>query len=368
MLSTVSRRSVPVVMRVGPWLAGLALVVSGCHRSPAPGKEVAPAAASAAHVETVVAAASEVPRYVFVTGSLAPEQQADVAAGTPGRVVRTFVERGTTVSAGALLAELDRRTSSATALETGAQARLAATQLRIAEDECRRTKMLIDSKAISQAEADRQDGQCAAARDALAGADARRQLAGVALNDSAVRAPFSGVVAERYVSAGEYVAASGRVAAVMAIDSLRVELTLPESAVTEVHEGTALEFAVSGDEGFPRRALVRYVGPAVRRSARDQVVEAIIDNRDHRLRPGLFAIARIAVGVTKLPTVPRGAVLAGDGVERVLVVDRGVVTRRVVAVEGLSSSDSVAVTSGLNAGERVVSTYSDALQDGALVD
>ena len=138
--------------------------------------------------------------------------------------------------------------------------------------------------------------------------------------------------------------------------------------MTEVHEGTALEFAVSGDEGFPRRALVRYVGPAVRRSARDQVVEAIIDNRDHRLRPGLFAIARIAVGVTKLPTVPRAAVLAGDEVERVLVVDRGVVTRRVVAVEGLSSSDSVAVTSGLNAGERVVSTYSDALQDGALVD
>ncbi len=135
----------------------------------------------------------------------------------------------------------------------------------------------------------------------------------------------------------------------MAIDSLRVELTLPESAVKEVREGTALEFAVSGDEGFPRQALVRYVGPAVRRSARDQVVEAIIDNRDHGLRPGLFAIARVAVGVTKLPTVPRGAVLAGDGVERVMVVDRRVVTRRVVAVEGLSSPGSVAVTSGLRA-------------------
>src|SRR5258705_9660539 len=132
MLSTVSLHSVPVVMRVGPWLAGLALVVSGCHRSPAPGKEVAPAAASAAHVETVIADASEVPRYVFVTGSLAPEQQADVAAGTPGRVVRTFVERGTSVTAGALLSELERRTSSAAALETVAQARLAPTLMRSA--------------------------------------------------------------------------------------------------------------------------------------------------------------------------------------------------------------------------------------------
>ncbi len=114
MLSTVSLRNVPVVLRVGPWLAGLALAISSCNRSAAREKEVAPAAASAAHVETVVAAESQVPRYVFVTGSLAPAQKADVAAGTPGRVVRTFVERGTTVTAGALLAELDRRTSSAT--------------------------------------------------------------------------------------------------------------------------------------------------------------------------------------------------------------------------------------------------------------
>jgi hypothetical protein len=52
MLSTVSLRNVPVVLR--PWLAGLALAVSGCNRSAARGKEVAPAAASAAHVETVV--------------------------------------------------------------------------------------------------------------------------------------------------------------------------------------------------------------------------------------------------------------------------------------------------------------------------
>src|SRR5260370_35675674 len=57
MLSTVSLRNVPVVLRVGPWLAGLALAVSGCNRSAARGKEVAPAAASAAHVETVVTAA-----------------------------------------------------------------------------------------------------------------------------------------------------------------------------------------------------------------------------------------------------------------------------------------------------------------------
>src|SRR5882672_2216405 len=115
-----------LVLRVGPWLAGLALAVSGCHRATARGEEVAPDAAAEAHVETFVAAESEVPRYVFVTGSLAPGQTADVAAGTPGRVVRTYVERGTTVTAGALLAELDRRTSSATALETGAQARIAA--------------------------------------------------------------------------------------------------------------------------------------------------------------------------------------------------------------------------------------------------
>jgi multidrug efflux pump subunit AcrA (membrane-fusion protein) len=96
MLSTISLRKVPVGLRAASRLAGLALVVSGCHRSAAPGKEVAPTAASAVHVETVVAAASEVPQYVFVTGSLVAAQQADVAAGTPGRVVRTFVERGTT--------------------------------------------------------------------------------------------------------------------------------------------------------------------------------------------------------------------------------------------------------------------------------
>ncbi len=343
------------------------LALGGCHRGAAHADR-SPTAAPAAHVKTVLVTEEKIPRFIFVTGSLAPAQQADVAAGIPGRVFSTFVERGMSVTKGAPLAALDRRSANAAAVETDAEARVAATQLRVADQDCKRAHELVAVGAVPRVELERAQGLCDAARDARAAAVARRERATVTLSDATVRAPFAGVVAERYVTAGEYVSASTRVATVMAIDSLRVELTLPESAVTQVQEGTPIEFSVSGDDGFPRHAVIRYVGPAVQRNARAQVVEAIVDNRAHLLRPGLFAVARLTVGATKLPAVPRSAVFATGGVERVMVVDRGVVTRRVVAIEDLSSPESVAVTTGLRAGERVISPYSDALLDGARVD
>jgi membrane fusion protein (multidrug efflux system) len=348
-------------------LLACGLLASACQRASAaqdtPGTQSAPAP----HVDTAVAAEQEVPRYLFVTGSLAPREQADVAAGTAGRVFSTHVERGMRVSKGAPLAALDRRTASAAALETEAQVRVATTQLRVAEQDCKRAQKLVASGAINGAEAEHAQGQCDAARDAQRAAEARKEIASVALGDATVRAPFAGVVAERFVSSGEYVTASTRVATIMSIDALRVELSLPESAVTDVHEGTPIDFSIAGDHGFPRHAVIRYVGPGVQRSARDQVVEAIVDNADHSLRPGLFAMARLAVGSSKLPIVPRAALSSIDGVDRVLVVNNGVVARRVVAIEDVLS-DSIAVTLGLRAGERVVVPYVESLQDGAHVN
>src|SRR5262249_350642 len=168
---------------------------------------------------------------------------ADVAAGIPGRVFSTFVERGMPVGKGAPLAALDRRSASAAAGETDPEARVAAAQLRVAGQECKRAHHPLAAGAVPRVALARAQGQCDAARDARAAAEARRERATVSLSDATVRAPFAGVVAERYVTSGEYVSASTRVATVMAIDSLRVELTLPESAVTQVHEGTPIEFS-----------------------------------------------------------------------------------------------------------------------------
>jgi membrane fusion protein (multidrug efflux system) len=348
-------------------LLALGLLASACRRASAAQDTAGNQSAPAPHVEMIAAVEQDVPRYLFVTGSLAPMEEADVAAGIAGRVFSTYVERGMSVSKGAPLAALDRRSASAAALETEAQARVAATQLRVAEQDCKRARRLVASGAINGAEADRVQGQCDEARDTHTAAEAREELASVALGDATVRAPFAGVIAERFVSSGEYVAASTRVATVMSIDSLRVELTLPESAVMDAHEGTPIDFSVTGDHGFPRHAVIRYVGPGIQKSARDQVVEAIVANEDHRLRPGLFAIARLAVGSSKLPIVPRAALSSSDGVERVLVVDNGVVARRIVATDD-SSSDSIPVTVGLRAGERVVVPYADLLQDGTRVE
>ncbi len=152
------------------------------------------------------------------------------------------------------------------------------------------------------------------------------------LTDSSIRAPFSGVIAERFVHVGDYVHADTRVVTLLVDDPLRLELTVPEANVGSVHAGLAVSFETVALPGRTFTATVKYMGGEIREATRDLVVEAVTDNHDRALLPGMFVTAQLPVGEVTLPVVSEKALVHhGDNDSLFAVVD-GHLEERVVQV------------------------------------
>ena len=343
-------------------------------------------------------------RFIKVTGSLTADEQAEVSAETGGRVIATPVERGTRVSEGTVLVRVSPAEASAQLQEAESnaeqiEARLgleprdtfdrkvvpdvmnARASLEWAEAEFGRIRSLLDQKVVSQSEFDQRRTQVEAARQqylvaqntaeqsyrSLQAARARVSVSRKALSDTTVRAPFSGIVAERLVSVGDYVTRGTRVVTVVRIDPMRVELTVPEQAVSLVHAGQPVRLTVDAYPDDVFDATIRFVSPSLRADQRALTVEAIAPNADGRLKPGLFATASIQqphsapallVPVTSVETV--------SGTSRVYVIKDGKVEERIVTL-GERVRDQIELTSGVSAGEIVAAEPNGRLSDGAAV-
>ncbi|MGE0863255.1 MAG: efflux RND transporter periplasmic adaptor subunit [Vicinamibacterales bacterium] len=378
-----------------------AALVAACNGA---GAKAPPADAAAITVSAAEVVEQPIKRFIRVSGTLTAQEDAEVAAEVAGRVVATPVERGSRVSAGDGLIRLAAAEGEAQAAEAQAnaaqiEARLgmangaafaidrvpevanAFAGLQLARTEFERAKRLHDQQLLSQAEFDQRSAQAEATErqydvarngasqqyQSLLAARARVTLAQKALADTTVRAPFAGVVGERFVSIGDYVTRGTRVATVMRVDPLRVELTVPEQYVAAVAAGRAVTFEVDAYPGESFAGQVRYVSPSVAADTRALTLEATVPNTALRLKPGFFATAQIEQA-TLIPglLVPATAVRTVSGTARVFVIAGDRVEERVVMV-GQPVGDRVEVTSGVSAGERVVASGVDRIVDGVRV-
>ena len=397
-----NRRSFRVSVLTGAALAAalFSAACSGTRTSAAAPPEPAPVAIQVAQVQ-----AESIDRFLRVTGSLVADEHADVAAETGGRVIGTPVERGTRVAAGAVLirisgteAEASLREAEANAAQLEARLGLAAGEafdparvpevlnarasLDWAEADFARIKALLDQKVVSQAEYDQRLTQATAARQqyqvaqnaaqqsfrSLQAARARVDLARKSAADTVVRAPFSGIVAERAVSTGDYVSRGMKVATVVRIDPVRVELTVPEQYLSQVKTGQAVRLAVDAYPGETFHAQVRFVSPALASNQRALTVEAVAPNADGRLKPGLFATALLQQPApAPALLVPAGAVETVAGTSRVYVIAANdKVEERIVTV-GEKVGNQVEVATGVKPGEKVAANPRGKLADGVRV-
>ena len=332
-------------------LASLA-VASACSR---PGGAVAPTQTPSEPIRVTAATVEQqlLPRTLAVTGALAADESADVAAERDGRVAGVLVERGSIVGKGAILARLDDREAKA-ALE---QARA---NVAWAKAEVARYAELRQKQVVAKAEDQRKSIDLDVALASLT-------LAEKGFEDCTIRAPFSGLVTEKKVSEGAFVRRGQAVAGLVKIEPLRAELSIPESAVGAVKVGQVVRLSVQTFPGRSFEGRIAYVGPSLRSEARTLVVEARLPNADHALKPGLFATAEIDLP-TSAPTLlaPPAAVVTESGVSRAFVLGEGRVSERLVSLGG-RRGDLVEIRSGLAAGERVVLNPDRRLTDGLAV-
>ena len=384
-------------------LVAAPLASGACSSGDAKGKDQS---APAAAIAVAAAAAVEQPiaRFIRATGTLMAEEQADVAAETSGRVIAATVERGTPVAQGAELVRISATETDAQLKEAEAnagqiEARLGITSgntfdvnavpevqnakasFELGQSEFNRIKALLDQRVVSQSEYDQRRTQMEAARQqyeaakngaaqqyqSLQAARARVTLARKANADTVVRAPFGGVVAERLVTTGDYVNKGMKVAVVVRVDPLRVQLTIPEQFVSAVAMGQPVTFEVDAYPGRQFEGRVKYVSPALQADQRALTVEAMVPNPNAVLKPGLFATARIEQPArTPGVLVPAAAVLISSGTSRVYVVNGDHVEERIVTT-GETVGDLVEISKGLKAGERVATKNVAQLADGIKV-
>jgi RND family efflux transporter MFP subunit len=364
----------------------------------------APAAPAPIAVAAAPAVEQPIARFIRATGSLTAEEQADVAAETAGRVVAARIERGTPVAQNAELirlssAETDAQLREAEANAAQIEARLGITNgaafdvakvpevqnarasYDLMQSEFTRIQSLLDQRVVSQSEYDQRRTQAEAARQqyeaarnaaaqqyqSLQAARARVALARKANEDTVVRAPFNGTVAERLVSVGDYVTRGMKVAVVVRTNPLRVKLTVPEQFISSVSVGQPVNFDVDAYPGRAFEGTVQYVSPSLQADQRALTVEAVVPNPKGDLKPGLFATARIeqkerTAGVL----VPASAIQTVAGTSRVFVVNGNVCEERIVTT-GQTVGEQIEIVSGVKAGERVATKNVGQLADGSQV-
>ncbi|HEX6730571.1 MAG TPA: efflux RND transporter periplasmic adaptor subunit, partial [Pyrinomonadaceae bacterium] len=369
-------------------------------------------------VTTATAIVRELPRFFEATGSLAGDQQTDVAPQTSGKVVALGVDIGTHVKRGQMLvklddAELKLRVEQALAQVEQAKASLrqaeekiglrpgqafdpnrvaevgaARVALDLAEKNLRRAEKLIESGDVSRSYYDEQRSRrdqlkeqyeaavaqarqnyagVAVARTNVTNAEAALALARKSLSYSVIPAPIDGFVAERTADLGEYVSPTQKVATIVRINPLRMRIDIPEQAIPEVQLGQSVSVTTSAwpDKNFSGR--IARIAPNVSATSRTLTVEAEIENQGGALKPGQFATVRILQPrPVAAVLIPARAVITEAGVSRVFVIKDGQAEQRVVQL-GQSEGDLVEIKTGVVGNEQVATSNLEQLSDGITV-
>ncbi|MBA2538535.1 MAG: efflux RND transporter periplasmic adaptor subunit [Deltaproteobacteria bacterium] len=339
-------------------------------------------------VALVVAAARPTPQVVVLSGIVTADQRAEVSADTAGKVINVMIERGKRVKQGDPVVQLDVRSAALGAREAQANLASARAQRELAEEECRRTKSLLDKGAITRSEFDRQNTACTSALQQVSAAEARTQMMTKSVADGMLRAPFDGVVAEKMVTPGEWVAPGRPLFTLVDDDPLRIELSVPEIGVHAVRADQRVELISIADDDAKYGATVTRIGAEIGRT-RSLIIEARID-KDSSFVPGMFAEARVEIGKVPRPVLPRTAVrgkceqkpklkIGADGKQEIIqketcrgpwrayVVVKGELEERIVQLGPEPEAGKVSIEQGVKPGEKVVAVLDDKIVDGLRV-
>ena len=372
----------------------------------------------AVEVTTAAAIKRELPRFFEATGSLAGDQQTDVAPQTSGKVVAVGVDIGSYVRRGQMLVRLDdaelklRVAQAATQVEQAkaavrqaeekiglrsgqafdpnrvADVAAAKVTLELAEKNLRRAEKLIESGDVSRSFYDEQRARrdqlkeqyevaLAQARQNYAGVDVARTnvanaqaqlaLAQKNLQYAVIPAPIDGYVTERVADLGEYVSPQQKVVTIVRTNPLRIRIDIPEQSIAEVKVGQSVSIATSAwpDKNFAGR--VARIAPNVSATSRTLTVEAEIENSNNALKPGQFATVRILQERAEPAVlIPARAVVNEAGVNRVYVIKNGHAEQRLVQM-GQTDGDLIEIKNGVAADEQVATSNLEHLTDGVAI-
>jgi len=313
-------------------------------------------------VTTIVAAQEEWPATLNAIGTVAAVQGVTVSADLPGIVDRITFESGKAVQRGDVLVQLDTR-------QEQAQLAGAESQLQLARLNHERMKGLVQQDAVSRAEYD----------TAAAGqqqAEARLNEIGAAIDRKTIRAPFSGVLGIRQVNLGQYLIAGAAVVPLQSLDPIYVNFNVPQQDAAQMRIGRTVRISSNegGADAGQSTGRISAIDSVIDQATRNVQVQATLPNPQGRLRPGMFVQAQVNLGAAqRVIALPASSINYAPYGDSVFIVSdmkneqghpyRGV--RQQVVKLGPARGDQIAVLSGINTGEEVVTSGVFKLRNGA---
>ena len=315
-------------------------------------------------VTTVVAKSQTWPSTLSVIGTAAAIQGITVSADLPGTVDKIHFESGQSIHEGDILVELDTRQERAQLANLEAQRDLARIQYGRSEE-------LVKAGVISKSEYDNAAAQQKATEAQVGDIKA-------AIARKTIHAPFSGILGIRQISLGQYLAAGQAIVSLQALNPIYVNFGVPQQDTPKMKIGRALRVTNHDLPGVGFSGKITALDSVINEQTRNIQIQATLQNPGGKLRPGMYVQVELPLGqprsVIPLPASAINYAPYGDSVYVVTDMKdpksgktyRGV-RQQIVKIEG-SQGDQVAITSGLNPGEEVVSAGVFRLRNAAPVE
>ena len=333
-------------------LLTLAALAAGCGNPGEAGNGAGDVVEVPTNVRAMTVERTDLHEYLTISGQLLPIHGTDVSTEETGVVAAIPRDKGTGVERGDAMVVLDRDL-----LE--AEMRAAEARRVLAEYEDDRTRKLFEAKQVSREEMLRKETEYDAVK-------AQADVARLRWERAAVKAPFAGIVADRYVEAGELVAAGSRVARIVDPYTLKLASFVSEREVAWIETGAPATVTL---DGLARtvEGTVRWISFEANPTNGKFQVEVHVNNAGLALRPGVVARAEILKRTHEnVVLVPRDAVVLRENVPTLFVLDGDRARQRPVRL-GADEGLMTIVLEGIQEGERIVVRGQRDLHDGSLV-
>ncbi len=299
--------------------------------------------------DTVRATFEVAPRERIWDGRIEAVNQATVSAQTSGRIAELPFDVNDFVDAGAVIMRFTDTEQRAVLKRAEAALEEARAMLNQAEQEFERVSNMFENATVSKARFDQAKANRDAAQARLNAAQSGVVSAKEQLEYTVVRAPYAGIVSKRHVQLGELVSPGQPLISGLSLQSLRVNVDVPQSMFDSVRRiGKA--FAYVGDDRIPGESLTFF--PVADPSSNTFRVRVDLPDGSATLYPGMFVKVGFVVGETQRLLVPQSAIIRRSELSGAYVVDGDAVTLRQLRL-GRRYGDSIEVLAGLSEGEQI---------------
>ena len=296
----------------------------------------------------------DVPQIYTTVGTIRSRDEIDISSRITARVIEVRKWSGDTVKKGELLIQLDDQDLKAAKRRLEANMREAEAALNLAQTQYDRAKKLYASKAVSKSSFDQADKNLKAAKANIAALQKEIEIADTRLSYAAIKAPYDGIVAERFTNPGDMAAPSKVLMRVFDPTKLMLYASISESLVKKIKKGDEVEMYIDALHEKINGKIVEIV-PSVDIHSRTFTVKIWTkDNKD--LMPGMFGTFYLPIGTRKEILLPENAIIRIGQLEYADIMDNNGDVKRVMirTVPCDYNRSKRRLVSGLNEGAKLL--------------